>query len=135
MTHTQHSRTWPVVAIAMGFLLLTSTEARAWDDCDWHGRSRWHHWHEYDRHGHEWRRGGFTIVLGDGWARPYSPPVRYATVVPDVSNDIVVINVLNANGSYTPVTLRRVGGVYVGPRGEQYLNLPNVEQLRVYGLQ
>ena len=47
----------------------------------------------------------------------------------------IVVNVPNANGSFTPVTLRRVGNVYVGPRGEQYLNLPSMEQLEmIYGI-
>lgn len=46
----------------------------------------------------------------------------------------VVINVTNSNGSITPVTLRKQGNVYVGPKGEQYTALPTEEQLRsVYG--
>lgn len=45
-----------------------------------------------------------------------------------------VINVKNSNGSYTPVTLRRVGNQYVGPRGEYYPALPTEEQLKIaYG--
>lgn len=46
----------------------------------------------------------------------------------------VVINVQNSNGSYTPVTLRRAGNQYVGPRGEYYSTLPTEAQLKVaYG--
>lgn len=46
----------------------------------------------------------------------------------------VVINVQNSNGSYTPVTLRRAGNQYVGPRGEYYSALPTEQQLKVaYG--
>lgn len=46
----------------------------------------------------------------------------------------VVINVTNSNGSVTPVTLRRQGNVYVGPKGEQYTALPTEQQLKpVYG--
>jgi hypothetical protein len=45
-----------------------------------------------------------------------------------------VVNVQNSNGSITPVTLHRVGGEWVGPRGERYLSLPTPEQLRpAYG--
>ena len=45
-----------------------------------------------------------------------------------------IINITNSNGSVTPVTLRRVGGVWVGPRGEQYSTLPTADQLRpIYG--
>lgn len=44
------------------------------------------------------------------------------------------VNVTNSNGSITPVRIRRIGTVYVGPRGEQYLSYPTVEQLKpVYG--
>jgi hypothetical protein len=46
----------------------------------------------------------------------------------------VVINVNNSNGSMTPVTLRREGNVYVGPKEERYNHMPTEEQLRsVYG--
>ena len=45
-----------------------------------------------------------------------------------------VIKVTNSNGSVSPVTLRRVGDVWVGPRGEQYNTLPTTDQLRpIYG--
>ncbi len=46
----------------------------------------------------------------------------------------VVINVTNSNGSITPVTLRRQGNIYVGPKGEQYSSIPTQDQLKsVYG--
>ena len=45
-----------------------------------------------------------------------------------------VVNITNSNGSISPVTLRRMGNVWVGPRGEQYTALPTAEQLRpIYG--
>lgn len=45
-----------------------------------------------------------------------------------------VVNITNSNGSVTPVTVRRQGTVWVGPRGEQYNALPTEEQLKpVYG--
>lgn len=45
-----------------------------------------------------------------------------------------IVNVRNSNGSYTPVTLRRVGSQYVGPRGEYYGALPDEAQLKApYG--
>lgn len=44
------------------------------------------------------------------------------------------VNVQNSNGSITPVRIRRLGNVWVGPRGEQYFAYPTVEQLKpVYG--
>lgn len=45
----------------------------------------------------------------------------------------VTINVVNSNGSITPVTLRRQGAVYIGPRGETYTTLPTQEQLKQAG--
>ena len=45
-----------------------------------------------------------------------------------------IVNITNSNGSITPVTLRRMGNVWVGPRGEQYTTPPTAEQLRpIYG--
>ena len=45
----------------------------------------------------------------------------------------VTVNVVNSNGSITPVTLRRQGTGYLGPRGEYYSQLPTSEQLRQAG--
>jgi hypothetical protein len=45
----------------------------------------------------------------------------------------VTINITNSNGSITPVTLRREGAVYIGPRGETYTTLPTPEQLKQAG--
>lgn len=45
----------------------------------------------------------------------------------------VTINVTNSNGSITPVTLRRQGVVYIGPRGETYTSMPTQEQLKQAG--
>ena len=45
----------------------------------------------------------------------------------------VTINVTNSNGSITPVTLRRQGAVYIGPRGETYTSIPTQEQLKQAG--
>jgi outer membrane lipoprotein SlyB len=45
----------------------------------------------------------------------------------------VTVNITNSNGSITPVTLRRQGGFYVGPRGETYSTMPTQEQLKQAG--
>jgi len=45
----------------------------------------------------------------------------------------VTINITNTNGSITPVTLRKQGVVYIGPRGETYTTLPTEEQLKQAG--
>ena len=46
----------------------------------------------------------------------------------------VTINVPNANGSFTPVTLVKQGNGYIGPQGEYYSGNPTVDQLKaLYG--
>jgi len=45
----------------------------------------------------------------------------------------VTVNVVNSNGSVSPVTLRKQGAVYIGPRGETYTMLPTQEQLKQAG--
>lgn len=103
------------------------------------GHWRGHHGHSAHR-GHGWGWGG------GGWYSWHAPVRRYtqvvvpacppAQVVAPVYSDTLVINVRNSNGSYTPVTLRREGGTYIGPRGERYLSVPTEEQLKaVYGLE
>ena len=132
----RRSRAWPVVVVVAGLWMLTSGEAWAWHEDSRACRPSWSRssWPEARWSNHSHHRSP-TLVFDFGWGRPYSEPVRCAQVIPAAPSDTVVINILNTNGSYTPVTLRRVGGVYVGPRGEQYLNVPTVEQLSaVYGL-
>ena len=84
-------------------------------------------YHDYSR-----RSRWIREEVCDPWPIHHSYSRRPVVVAPD---DTVVINVPNDNGSYTPVTLRRMGGSYVGPRGEYYITLPTVDQLKaVYGL-
>ena len=46
-----------------------------------------------------------------------------------------IVNITNSNGSITPVTLRRAGNVWIGPKGEQYMSIPTAEQLKpIYGM-
>ena len=45
----------------------------------------------------------------------------------------VTVNITNSNGSITPVTLRKQGVVYIGPKGETYTTLPTEEQLKQAG--
>ena len=50
------------------------------------------------------------------------------------SGEAIVINIPNASGGYTPVTLTKHNTGYIGPQGEYYEGHPTVEQLRVlYG--
>ena len=116
------------MALTAGSLLLVAgNQAWAWDDCDyWYGHRSYGHRHPY-------HRNSVVVVYNPRPPVYYGYRHDYGRSVEVV--DTVVINIPNDNGSYTPVVLRRVGGVYVGPRGEQYLNLPTIEQLKpVYGL-
>jgi hypothetical protein len=64
---------------------------------------------------------GYTVV---------EVPVPAGKGAAQGDGDTLVINVPNANGSYTPVTLRSLGhGVYLGPQGEVYPNKPDPQQL------
>ena len=49
--------------------------------------------------------------------------------------EIFVIQVHNSNGSITPIEVEKKGDIFIGPKGEQYEQLPTEEQLKpVYGL-
>jgi len=48
--------------------------------------------------------------------------------------DEVTVNVVNSNGSITPVRLKKQGAGYVGPKGEYYDHLPSPNELKsAYG--
>ena len=75
---------------------------------------------------------------------PYYPPIVVAPPVVVVAAPPVAVvreaaitsyvNVPNSNGSIMPVRIRHIGNVWIGPKGEQYLTYPTVEQLKpVYG--
>lgn len=50
------------------------------------------------------------------------------------SANTTIVNVKNSNGSMTPVTIKRIGNQYVGPRGEYYSYLPGENDLKMaYG--
>ena len=50
------------------------------------------------------------------------------------AEDVFTVNIPNAKGTYTPVTLKRSGNGFIGPQGEFYTEFPRVEQLKVmYG--
>lgn len=117
----------PSLLLAGVFLLAGSGEAWAWD-CRTRTVTRREH-----------RRAiyvGHPYVHVDCDVDAYRPRRVYRTqVVQVIQDDTIVVNVPNNNGSYTPVTLHRSGGGYVGPRGEYYITMPTVDQLKaVYGL-
>ena len=83
--------------------------------------------------------GGYVVVPPPVLAGPVMvPQAAYATAniaqsQPQIQEESTV-NIPNARGGYTAVTLRRAGTGYVGPQGEYYSDNPTVAQLRVlYG--
>jgi hypothetical protein len=62
---------------------------------------------------------------------PASAPVA---MVPEVMQNEFSVNVPNAHGGYTTVTVKRSGNGFVGPQGEFYSEFPKITQLQVmYG--
>jgi hypothetical protein len=59
---------------------------------------------------------------------------RVQTPPPEQTDNTVIVNVTNSNGSVTPVKLTRQGSGWLGPKGEYYSSLPTGEQLKpLYG--
>ncbi len=74
--------------------------------------------------------GGYEVVPAPVVVVEPAPVV----IAPVAAPNMVTINVPNARGGYTPVTLARRGNGYVGPQGEYYDGSPSVDQLRaLYG--
>jgi len=85
---------------------------------------------------------GYVVVQQPAQAPVVVAPAVATSVVaspaisqPNVaSTGAVVINIPNASGSYTPVSLTKHKTGYIGPQGEYYEGHPTVEQLKVlYG--
>jgi uncharacterized protein YcfJ len=75
--------------------------------------------------------GGGYMVGNEADKRQMNQQIYYT----QQKANTAVVNITNSNGSVTPVTLRRSSNVWVGPRGEQYMSMPTVEQLRpIYGM-
>ena len=68
-------------------------------------------------------------------AVPAPPPVTTTENTPAAANsDTFTVNIPNAKGTYTAVTLKRSGNGFVGLQGEFYTDFPRVEQLKaMYG--
>ncbi len=83
--------------------------------------------------------GAALGALAGGWAgQQYGQGQDYTRHRIDsleAQNQMETVMVQNSNGSYTPVTLNKVGyGQYRGPRGEIYTARPGEDQLKsAYG--
>ena len=87
-------------------------------------------------------RAGYVVVPAPATTTVVTVPAATTVVAapavvtqPAVaSGETIVINIPNASGGYTPVTLTKRGTGYIGPQGEYYEGHPTVEQLRaLYG--
>lgn len=60
--------------------------------------------------------------------------VAQAQAQAQAAQDNVTVWVTNSNGSKTPVTLKKSGPSFIGPKNEVYPNMPTEDQLKaVYG--
>ncbi len=94
-------------------------------------------YHEYDGVYYRGGPSGYTVVpIAQATSATTGAPVFSTDPVGSaVAQSTAVINVPNKNGSYTPVTLQLASsGMYIGPQGEVYPNLPTAQQLQsMYG--
>ncbi len=75
--------------------------------------------------------GTYYVHTSNGY-KVVSPPLQAPSLV-DTQN-IFTVNVPNAAGGYTTVTIKKSGNGFVGPQGEFYPQFPDVSQLRnIYG--
>lgn len=75
--------------------------------------------------------GGAGYMIGNEGDKKKAREQAYSS---NVSQDSVTVWITNSNGSKTPVTLKRHGAGYIGPRGEVYQSMPSDAALRkVYG--
>ncbi|MBN1585924.1 MAG: hypothetical protein JW937_00670 [Candidatus Omnitrophica bacterium] len=132
MTHTKTLR-GVSAGLVIGLLVLLSA-GDAWaGSCNWRG---WNGWRGKNAD-HSPRRAYRNRIQVIKTVEPIYQLQDCNVVRRQRSglNRTVVINIPNDNGSFTPVTLQQENGVYIGPRGEQYLNMPTLDQLKaVYGL-
>ena len=84
--------------------------------------------------------GGYVVVPPPVLAQPVAvmpqaiPGAATITQPQPQTQEESTINIPNARGGYTAVTLKKAGAGYVGPQGEYYSDNPTVEQLKVlYG--
>ncbi|MEI8348922.1 MAG: hypothetical protein WCI77_02115 [Candidatus Omnitrophota bacterium] len=84
----------------------------------------------YDRVYYRSYPSGYIVV-----SEPSTTVVVNSVVTqPRVTGEAITINIPNAGGGYTPVTLTKYKTGYLGPQGEYYEGHPTIEQLRVlYG--
>jgi len=65
-----------------------------------------------------------TPAMSAPMAAPSAPPV----------DEAFTVNIPNARGTYSAVSIKRAGNGFVGPQGEYYPEFPKVEQLKLmYG--
>ena len=92
-------------------------------------------YHEYDGVYYKGGPAGYAVVPIAQATPGANGPAVVASASAPAPMSSTTVNVPNKNGSYTPVTLQpSSSGMYIGPQGELYPNLPTVQQLQnMYG--
>ena len=93
-------------------------------------------YYEYDGVYYKGGPVGYTVVpMAQATPGTSGTAVVASASAPAPVPSATVVNVPNKNGSYTPVSLQLAhSGMYIGPQGEVYPNLPTVQQLQsLYG--
>ena len=81
-------------------------------------------YYTYDNVYYAERPSGYAVV-------PAPAVTKVVQVEPaNDKDDTYVINVPNANGSFTPVVIQKGEDGYIGPQGEYYPEQPTVDQLK-----
>jgi len=76
-----------------------------------------------------------VLRLGSGPSSDMNvrPPSGFQSQTPDAEDaEVVEVRISNTDGSVSTVKLRKRGPAYVGPRGENYSELPTESQLRSF---
>ena len=100
-------------------------------------RQRWVHgriYYEYNNVYYVPMLGGYRVVDPPVVIENVQQPVYVSApsnnTVSMNNQDDITVNVPNAQGSFTPVVLKRSGSGFLGPQGEFYAEFPKVAQLK-----
>ncbi len=122
-----------LLVVFLGSLMVMLSSCESFSACNWWGNKKGNgppaHAKAYGLRG----KGQPTVNVNVN-VTPESGTAGQIENVRQEAN-MTIVNITNRNGSITPVTLKRSGNVWIGPRGEQYLSIPTAEQLKpVYGM-
>jgi hypothetical protein len=122
-----------LLVVFLGSLVMMLSSCECFSACNWWGKKKGNgppaHAKAYGLRGKG--QGAVNVNVN------VSPGSGTAGQIENVRQEAntVIVNITNSNGSITPVTLKRSGNFWIGPRGEQYMSVPTAEQLKpIYGM-